>query len=89
MPNQSSDAGHVPERTCVVCRKRFEQKELLGFYLLGNDPVFDIGKAVQTRKKYVCHSEECLSGLDKWLARHLKKAGRVQEVVTNEKKTLL
>jgi predicted RNA-binding protein YlxR (DUF448 family) len=76
MPNQSSSAGHIPERTCVICRQRLEQNALLGFYLLGSEVVFDINKAVQTRKKYVCHSEQCLSGLDKWLARHLKKAAK-------------
>jgi predicted RNA-binding protein YlxR (DUF448 family) len=76
MPNQSSNAGHLPERTCVICRKKTEQGLLLGFYLLGNEIIFDINKAVQTRKKYVCHSEECLALMDKWLARHQKKAAR-------------
>jgi predicted RNA-binding protein YlxR (DUF448 family) len=79
MPNQSSNAEHNPERTCVMCRKKNKQEMLLGFYMLGNDIVFDINKAVQTRKKYVCHSEECLSGLDKWVSRHLRKASKSQK----------
>jgi len=50
-------------RTCVVCRQRFAQKELLRFVLLGGRPVFDDKKRVFGRGYYVCRG--CLGLLDK------------------------
>ena len=74
MPNIHSKAGHKATRTCVICRSKAEQSSLLNFYLLDGELVFDINKAVNTRKKYVCQNEACLKLLDKWLARQRKKA---------------
>jgi predicted RNA-binding protein YlxR (DUF448 family) len=85
MPNKSSNAGHSPQRTCVICRNKDSQDALLGFYLLGNDLVFDINRAVQNRKKYVCHGEQCLAVMDKWLARHLKKTGSARQKAQKKK----
>jgi predicted RNA-binding protein YlxR (DUF448 family) len=79
MPNKSSKAGHVPQRTCVICKQRYGQKDLLGFYFLGSDLVYDIAKAVQTRKRYVCNAEQCLIQMDKWQAGYLKKAGALRK----------
>jgi predicted RNA-binding protein YlxR (DUF448 family) len=75
MPNRSSKADHIPVRTCVICKTRFEQSSLLSFYLLGRDLVIDMNRAVSTRKKYVCTAEECLSKLPGWLARQNRKSG--------------
>lgn len=79
MPDQSSKAVHKPVRTCVVCRGRFEQDNLLSFYLMGSEIVFDIKRAVANRKSYVCNQEECLTRLPQWLAVRLRKSVRRQE----------
>jgi predicted RNA-binding protein YlxR (DUF448 family) len=75
MPNQNSKAGQIPQRTCVICKTKTGQAELLNFYLMDRDLVFDMNKAVQTRKRYVCFRDECLGQLDKWLAKFLRKNG--------------
>lgn len=73
MPNQSSHAQHSAQRTCIICRTKSNASELLGFFMIGKDFVFDINKQVQTRKRYLCHSEECYIKLDKWLSRYAKR----------------
>ncbi len=78
MPNQSSKAGHIPIRTCVVCRRKAEQKSLLSFYLLGGEPVFDLRNSVPVRKQYICFEDGCITQLDKWLSRHRKKAAAAE-----------
>jgi predicted RNA-binding protein YlxR (DUF448 family) len=78
MPNKNSNAGHIPFRTCIICKKRVDQKLLLSFYILNKEIVFDINRLVQFRKKYVCHQAECLTLLNKWLGKQLKKTGSVK-----------
>ncbi len=78
MPNKSRSAGHVPFRTCIICRKKTEQRSLLGFFILGNEVIFDVNRMVNNRKKYVCHQVECLNHLDKWMSKYLKKTGSSQ-----------
>jgi len=74
MPNKNCNAGHKAVRTCVICKNRSLKEILLNFYMLnGRDIVFDIRNRVQTRKLYICHENECLIRLDKWLAKYRKK----------------
>ena len=73
MPNKSSKAGHKPERTCIICRTKREKSELLSFYLLDGEPIFDLKNKVPKRKNYICFDEECLGKLDKWLHAKRKK----------------
>jgi predicted RNA-binding protein YlxR (DUF448 family) len=73
MPNQNSKAAHLAQRTCIICREKSGQDNLYGFYLLGNEIVFDIKKTVSVRKSYVCQSDICISQINKWLSRYLKK----------------
>ncbi|OQC11146.1 MAG: hypothetical protein BWX75_00133 [Candidatus Cloacimonetes bacterium ADurb.Bin088] len=73
MPNKNSSMGHKPQRTCVVCRSRKEQDSLLSFILLSQGIVFDLRRRLQKRKYYVCHSRQCLIGLDKWERQQLKR----------------
>lgn len=74
MDNTHSRAGHQPIRTCVICRNKAEQQSMLNFFLLQGEIVFDLRRAVSTRKSYVCYNAACLQKLDKWAARQKKKA---------------
>ncbi len=76
MPNQSSHAGHIPYRTCIICKNKIDKKLLLGLFIMNREIVFDVNGLVSTRKKYVCHKAECLTILNKWLDKHLKKSGK-------------
>lgn len=73
MPNLSSKAHHQPQRTCVVCKSRKDLSSLLSFVLLPQGIVFDPGRKLQLRKSYLCPSQECLAGLDKWEKQQLKR----------------
>jgi predicted RNA-binding protein YlxR (DUF448 family) len=73
MDNKNSKAGHVPIRTCVICRTKAEQTAMLNFFLLQDEIVFDLKRAVPVRKNYVCYKANCLQKLDKWAARRTKK----------------
>jgi len=64
MPNRNSHANRTPERTCVVCRNKRVVNELVSFVL---------DRSLQIRKNYVCPSNECLRGLEKWKKRYAKK----------------
>ncbi len=77
MPNRSSHAGHIPQRTCVVCRRKTDATALYSFCLLGSGSkpglVFDLCGDMQIRKSYVCQNPDCLDGLNKWIVRAGKK----------------
>jgi len=73
MSNRSSKAGHVPQRSCVICRNKTEKKELLRFILLGSEIVFDKNSVLGTRGYYICDLNSCLLKLDKWVSKMLRK----------------
>ena len=73
MPNSSSHANHVAIRTCVVCKKKVDQKGLLNFHIVNCGIVFDLQRLIQVRKYYLCPSAECFSGLEKWQKRAMKR----------------
>ncbi len=73
MPNRSSKAGHIPERSCVICRNKTRQDALMRFAIIDREIVFDMGKKLTCRGYYVCNNNECLQKLGKWLSKHLKK----------------
>ncbi|MBN2460798.1 MAG: DUF448 domain-containing protein [Candidatus Cloacimonetes bacterium] len=66
MPNQKSRAGHIPLRTCVVCRRKAQKNEFLRFILSRWGIVFDLDNLFPARGSYVCDSNECLLKLEKW-----------------------
>ncbi|HHV37115.1 MAG TPA: DUF448 domain-containing protein [Candidatus Cloacimonetes bacterium] len=76
MPNKSSNAGHIPIRTCVVCRSRMAQGRLLSFISQDGGICFDPKRILPTRKHYVCPVESCVSALPKWQKRRLKVRGK-------------
>ena len=73
MPNQSSHAHNVPQRTCVVCGTSKDLGALLSVVVWPEGVVFDPGRKLQQRRNYVCQRTECLVGLDKWLTRYRKR----------------
>ena len=79
MPNRSSKAGHIPERSCVICKNKTRQDKLMRFAIIDREIVFDMGKILACRGYYVCNNNECLLKLEKWLSKHLKKTKRVED----------
>ena len=55
---------NIPIRTCIVCRREFEKKELLRIVKTkdGNFRVDETGKA-DGRGSYICRSPECFKKL--------------------------
>lgn len=82
MPNRSSHAQNVPQRTCVACRQKKELGQLLSFFILREGIVFDPGRQVQCRRYYVCRDTACLLALDKWRRQYLKRHFAVNRAAT-------
>ncbi|MFA6911324.1 MAG: DUF448 domain-containing protein [Candidatus Cloacimonadaceae bacterium] len=68
----NSKAGHIPIRSCVICKTKRAQKELLGFMMMPSGIVYDLARRLQGRKQYVCPSRECVALLPKWQKRRAK-----------------
>ena len=73
MPNKASNAGHLPQRTCVICRKKLVKTDLLRFAILDREAVFDMENQFPDRGYYVCNNNDCLLEIDKWLKKKNKK----------------
>ncbi len=67
MPNKSSHAGHIAERSCVICRKKSDKSELLRFASVDGIQVFDLKNRIQGRGFYICNDSDCLQRLDRWI----------------------
>ncbi len=76
MPNRNSHVGHLPERTCVICRTKKLKSALLRFVLIDGDIVFDCKQVLNKRGYYVCFEKECILKLEKWLKKKRKKVRR-------------
>ena len=74
MPNRASKAGHIPFRSCVICKTKDDQKNLIRFAFIKNEIVFDMKRRIAARGYYVCDKNECLQKLDKWLNKRKKKS---------------
>ena len=73
MPNRRSKTGHIPWRTCVICREGKGKKGLIRFILLGKDIIFDFNQDLPGRGYYVCDQNTCLGKVNKWKVKLLKK----------------
>lgn len=73
MPSKSSHAGHIPKRTCVICRSKQAKASLWRFIVLEGKYVLDLAQVLSGRGFYICESEGCLTGLEKWLKRRRKR----------------
>ncbi len=76
MPNRSSHAGHVPQRTCVACRKKANKESFLRMVVLDRNLYFDLTAKLPRRGFYVCDDNQCLAKLDNWLKKKLRKADK-------------
>ncbi|MDN5354092.1 MAG: uncharacterized protein PWQ09_848 [Candidatus Cloacimonadota bacterium] len=66
MPNQKSKAGHIPMRTCVICRQKKPQLQLLRFGKTASGVVYDLKHKLSGRGFYVCISNKCLQKIEQW-----------------------
>lgn len=76
MPNRSSKADHISLRTCVVCKKKVDQKRLLNFFIMDRGIVFDTKRILDGRKFYLCPAMDCFTGLEKWQKRYQKRINK-------------
>lgn len=55
---------HIPERTCIVCRKKKPKETLFRLYKR-EDGIFDadIKQMIESRGIYICKIDSCLSQL--------------------------
>ena len=76
MSNRNSKAGHIPLRTCVVCRQKKEKEDLIRFGVLNNEIIYDLNGKLEGRGNYVCDRNECLEKISKWKSRHIDKRNK-------------
>ncbi len=76
MVNQASNANHIPQRTCVICKKKTAQKNLIRFVILQNEIVFDLKRNLKAKGHYVCDANDCICKLERWRKRKIKNAKR-------------
>lgn len=72
MPNKSSNKNHIPQRTCVICRSKKAQKDLMRFVFEDGFLYFDLNRRIQSRGYYVCLDKNCILKLDKWIKKKNK-----------------
>ena len=73
MPNKASKAGCVPIRTCVICKRKHEQRILIRFVLLNKKIVLDLFRKLPSRGYYVCNENHCIMELRKWLKKKIRR----------------
>jgi predicted RNA-binding protein YlxR (DUF448 family) len=73
MPNKSSKAKFIPQRMCVICRKRNVKLNLLRFVIIEKEIVFDFQNKIEARGYYVCKDNKCINSIYKWLKKKNKK----------------
>ncbi len=67
MLRSTSDMAHIPQRTCVICRKKRAKNNLLRFILLpSNKIIYDLKQNLPSRGYYCCDDNDCLTKLDRW-----------------------
>ncbi|MCB5231323.1 MAG: DUF448 domain-containing protein [Candidatus Cloacimonas sp.] len=76
MPNKSSNKGHIPVRTCVVCRNRKDKQMMIRFEIVKGEFVIDFQKLMTGRGFYLCDDNACIAKLDKWMNKKKFKRGR-------------
>jgi len=78
--------GHIPERTCIICRKKLPKKELLRFCVKNNQIVLDKTQKGGGRGAYFC--SECLSKIKNlkvkrklFYALRIKNSNKIKDIV--------
>jgi len=78
--------GHIPERTCIVCKKKLPKKELLRFCVKDNQIVLDKTQKEGGRGAYFC--SECISKIKNlkvrrklFYALRIKNSDKIKDIV--------
>ena len=73
----TTDSVRVPIRTCIGCRRRFPQEELMKMAFFEDRICFDPDRKMPGRGAYVCKSRSCFETAAKKRAfsRALRKSG--------------
>jgi len=78
--------GHIPERTCIVCRKKLPKKELLRFCVKDNQIVLDKTQKEGGRGAYFC--SKCISKIKNlkvrrklFYALRIKNSDKIKDIV--------
>lgn len=78
--------GHIPERTCIVCRKKLPKKELLRFCVKNNQIVLDKTQKEGGRGAYFC--SECISKIKNlkvrrklFYALRIKNSDKIKDII--------
>ncbi|MBC8313814.1 MAG: DUF448 domain-containing protein [Candidatus Cloacimonetes bacterium] len=74
MPNRASKKGHIPKRSCVICRKKDEKSNLQRFIIKNGNIIFDENWKMFGRGFYHCKNSQCVEKLAKWLKKRKKKS---------------
>jgi uncharacterized protein len=59
MTQQARRHKHVPLRTCVVCRQKFEKRALIRLVDTGDGVVIDSSGKMAGRGAYLCTNKTC------------------------------
>lgn len=55
----SSKQKHVPQRTCVICRQKFDKRQLTRLVRTPDGVFTDSSGKLDGRGAYVCDSDDC------------------------------
>lgn len=61
MAPEQKKTKHIPERMCVVCRRRGDKGDLLRLVRVDGRATFDPTGRMNGRGAYICRDEECIS----------------------------
>ncbi|MEA3476057.1 MAG: DUF448 domain-containing protein [Candidatus Cloacimonadota bacterium] len=73
MVNKASNAGHIPKRTCVICKRKREKSNLARFVIKNDSIVFYYKQKMHGRGYYCCSDVNCMNKLEKWMKKRKKK----------------
>ena len=73
MPNKASNKGHVPVRTCVICKEKGSKNSMHRFVISNGILIFDEKNMLPGRGYYFCDKEKCRDSLETWMKKVKKK----------------
>ena len=75
---------HIPQRTCVCCRSKFDKEQLLRVVKFNNEFSLDKSGNKDGRGAYICGASACLIKLKKQRALDRVFKGKLPESVYDE-----
>lgn len=79
--------GHIPERTCRVCRQKAPKQQLQRWVIRDSQPVVDAKHTAQGRGWYVCDKDSCRPQIERVVLgqSQARKTRRQGAVVTSSR----